>query len=79
MAGHSYAGRMPELPDLTVYIECLERRIQGATLDKVRQRVEHCTAICVTHDLALDALKSLEAHVENRDLCHGGRVPAILT
>ena len=27
---------MPELPDVTVYIEALARRIQGARLDKVR-------------------------------------------
>jgi len=27
---------MPELPDVTVYIECLARRIVGATLEKVR-------------------------------------------
>src|SRR5437868_2329509 len=27
---------MPELPDITVYIEALERRVAGATLDGVR-------------------------------------------
>ena len=27
---------MPELPDVTVYIEALERRIAGATLQRVR-------------------------------------------
>ncbi len=27
---------MPELPDITVYIECLERRIKGKTLNRVR-------------------------------------------
>ena len=27
---------MPELPDVQIYIECLERRISGATLDGVR-------------------------------------------
>ncbi len=27
---------MPELPDVTVYVECLERRIRGARLDAVR-------------------------------------------
>lgn len=27
---------MPELPDIVVYIEALEKRIQGATLDRVR-------------------------------------------
>ena len=30
------AGTMPELPDVTVYIECLERRILGERLDGVR-------------------------------------------
>ncbi len=29
---------MPELPDIVVYIECLERRIAGARLDKVSVR-----------------------------------------
>jgi formamidopyrimidine-DNA glycosylase len=27
---------MPELPDVTVYLECLERRVVGAVLEKVR-------------------------------------------
>ncbi|HEU5195672.1 MAG TPA: DNA-formamidopyrimidine glycosylase family protein, partial [Methylomirabilota bacterium] len=27
---------MPELPDVTVYLEALERRIMGATLQRVR-------------------------------------------
>ena len=27
---------MPELPDITVYIEALERRIRGARLERVR-------------------------------------------
>ncbi len=27
---------MPELPDITVYIECLERRIAGDTLERAR-------------------------------------------
>ena len=27
---------MPELPDVTVYVECLERRVSGARLDAVR-------------------------------------------
>src|ERR1700734_1498489 len=27
---------MPELPDVLVYLECLERRVVGQTLDKVR-------------------------------------------
>ena len=27
---------MPELPDITVYIEALEKRLQGATLEQVR-------------------------------------------
>jgi formamidopyrimidine-DNA glycosylase len=31
-----YARRVPELPDVTVYIEALERRIQGARLERVR-------------------------------------------
>ncbi len=29
---------MPELPDITVYIECLERRIVGQTLDRIELR-----------------------------------------
>src|SRR5262245_48032168 len=33
----SYAYRsMPELPDIAVYIEALEQRLQGATLESVR-------------------------------------------
>ncbi len=27
---------MPELPDIAVYIECLERRIAGETLESAR-------------------------------------------
>src|SRR5438034_616761 len=27
---------MPELPDVVVYLECLQRRVVGQTLDKVR-------------------------------------------
>ena len=27
---------MPELPDIAVYIECLERRIAGETLERAR-------------------------------------------
>src|SRR5436309_2601344 len=27
---------MPELPDVTVYVESLERRIAGATLERIR-------------------------------------------
>src|SRR5215831_18545303 len=29
---------MPELPDITIYVEALERRISGETLDAVRIR-----------------------------------------
>ena len=29
---------MPELPDITVYVEALERRTRGETLDAVRIR-----------------------------------------
>ena len=31
-----HAPGMPELPDVTVYIECLERRCVGQTLEKIR-------------------------------------------
>src|SRR6185436_18478990 len=31
-----YRRRMPELPDIVLYLEQLERRIAGATLDQVR-------------------------------------------
>jgi formamidopyrimidine-DNA glycosylase len=27
---------MPELPDITVYLECLKPRVQGQTLERVR-------------------------------------------
>ena len=27
---------MPELPDVVVYVECLERRVLGETLERVR-------------------------------------------
>ena len=27
---------MPELPDVTVYVECLARRVEGAVLERVR-------------------------------------------
>ena len=27
---------MPELPDITVYVECLERRISGRELQRIR-------------------------------------------
>src|SRR5882724_4539491 len=29
-------GEMPELPDITVYVEALEKRIAGARLERVR-------------------------------------------
>ena len=32
----AYSPAMPELPDITVYVEALQRRIAGATLDEVR-------------------------------------------
>ncbi|HET9479967.1 MAG TPA: DNA-formamidopyrimidine glycosylase family protein, partial [Pyrinomonadaceae bacterium] len=32
----SFATLVPELPDITVYIEALEQRIQGTTLERVR-------------------------------------------
>lgn len=35
-AGRVQAGAMPELPDITVYIEALERRVLGQPLEKVR-------------------------------------------
>ncbi len=42
---------MPELPDIVVYIECLERRIAGARLDTVSVR---SPALLKTHDPPLD-------------------------
>jgi formamidopyrimidine-DNA glycosylase len=35
---------MPELPDIAVYIECLERRIAGETLENVR--IGHPFLVC---------------------------------
>src|SRR5438552_1437992 len=32
----SIVAVMPELPDVVVYIECLERRVVGQTLERVR-------------------------------------------
>jgi formamidopyrimidine-DNA glycosylase len=38
VAVHPYPGAVPELPDLTLYVEALERRALGAPLERVRVR-----------------------------------------
>lgn len=35
-AGSAYHWVMPELPDVTVYVECLERRVVGTVLEGIR-------------------------------------------
>ena len=41
---------MPELPDLTVYVEALERHTRGATLERIRvaENETHYCARCQT-------------------------------
>ena len=46
-----YSGFVPELPDIVVYIEALEKRILGETLDEIRIASPFLlrTAMLLTH------------------------------
>lgn len=43
-----YDGAVPELPDITVYIEALEERVLGQTLARAAGLVKGSSKVCYT-------------------------------
>ena len=62
---------MPELPDIVVYIEALEKRIQGALLERVRVASPFLLRTAVPSLSSIDGKKIVELRRLGKRICFG--------
>ena len=62
---------MPELPDIVVYIEALEKRIQGATLKRVRVASPFLLRTAVPPLSSVEGMKIVELRRLGKRICFG--------
>ncbi|HEX7774769.1 MAG TPA: DNA-formamidopyrimidine glycosylase family protein [Pyrinomonadaceae bacterium] len=62
---------MPELPDIVVYIEALERRIQGSTLERVRVASPFLLRTAVPPLSSVEGKKIVELRRLGKRICFG--------